>query len=74
MLLKEDRAFVWFQNTQNQSQNRRLARAALTDDDEALLRGDSQRDIIENLFVAEPQADLSQFNDVLCRDPFGLQP
>ena len=56
----------------NQSQNRRLARAALTDDDEALLRGDSQRDIIEHLFVAEPQADLSQFNDVPRRGPSGL--
>ena len=64
MLVEEDRAFVWFQDAKNQTQNRGLSGAALTDNDQALLRSDNQGNIVEHLFAPEAHYNIPQLDDV----------
>src|SRR5690242_3147663 len=67
VLLEKDSAGIGFEDPKNQSQDRRLAGAALPDDDQALLRLDLKANIVQNPLIAEPQLDIFKRNDVTGR-------
>ena len=59
-------ARIRFQYSENQTQDRRFPGAALANDDQALLRRDSQRHMIEHLFIAAKRITTSH-SSTTCR-------